>query len=458
MRSLMVLGCTSGAGKSWLVTGLCRWFARQGVDVVPFKGQNMSNNARVVDGGEIGVAQWLQARAAGVEPDLRMNPVLLKPEADTRCQFVLNGLMSPTLTATPWRERGPALWPTMTEAFDSLAAEHELVILEGAGSPAEINLTDLANNRMVEHADAAALLLADIDRGGAFAHVYGTWGLVPEETRSRLGGYVLNRFRGDLDLLAPGPERLTEMTGMPCAGVVPMLRHELPDEEGATVRADPGGGALRVAVARFPYGSNLDELHLLGRAARVTFAEHQGDLASADLVVLPGSKNVVADLAWLRASGMADVIGRSGVRVLGICGGCQMLGTRIADPDGVEGGQPQDVAGLGMLPFETVLESEKVTQHRAVTFPTDLPEPWAALRGVAAAGYEIRNGRTPGGPVWASGRVLATTVHGLLEDAEVVERLVGRRPPPALEETFELLADAVEVHLDTALLRLLTTG
>jgi adenosylcobyric acid synthase len=448
----MVLGCTSGAGKSWLVTALCRWFARQGVDVVPFKGQNMSNNARVVEGGEIGVAQWLQARAAGVEPDLRMNPVLLKPEADTRSQVVVNGVMSPTLTATPWRERGPALWPAMTTAFDSLAAEHELVILEGAGSPAEINLPDLVNNAMLAHADAAALLVADIDRGGAFAHIYGTWGLVPDATRERLAGFVLNRFRGDVELLSPGPERLTELTGMPCAGIVPMLRHELPDEEGATVRADPGGGALRVAVARFPYGSNLDELHLLARAAHVTFAEHQGDLASVDLVVLPGSKNVVADLAWLRASGMADVIGRSGVRVLGICGGCQMLGTRISDPDGVEGGQPQDVAGLGMLPFETVLEPEKVTQHRDVTFPTDLPEPWAALRGVTATGYEIRNGRTPGGPVWASGPVLATTVHGLLEDPDVVERLVGRRPPPVLEETFDLLADAVDTYLDTSLL------
>ena len=225
--------------------------------------------------------------------------------------------MSPTLTATPWRERGPALWPAMTEAFDSLAAEHELVVLEGAGSPAEINLRDFVNNGMLAHADAAALLVADIDRGGAFAHIYGTWGLVPEQSRSRLSGFVLNRFRGEAELLVPGPQRLTELTGMPCAGVVPMLRHELPDEEAATVRADPGGGAMRVAVAKFPYASNLDELHLLARAARITRAEHQGDLASADLVVLPGSKHVAADLAWLRASGIADVIVRS---LLGICG------------------------------------------------------------------------------------------------------------------------------------------
>src|SRR5262245_54427494 len=326
MRPLMVLGCTSGAGKSWLVTGLCRWFARQGVDVVPFKAQNMSNNARVVDGGEIGVAQWLQARAAGVEPDVRMNPVLLKPEADTRSQVVIEGRASAELTAMPWRERGPHLWPAMAAAFDSLAGEHELVVIEGAGSPAEINLPDLVNNRVLDHADAAALLVADIDRGGAFAHLYGTWALVPDATRARLAGFVLNRFRGDAALLDPGPQHLTELTGMPCAGVVPMLRHELPDEEGMTVRADPGPGARRVVVARFPFGSNLDELHLLARAARVTLATSPGDLVGADLVVLPGSKHVAADLAWLRSSGLADAIVAADVPVMAICGGCQMVG------------------------------------------------------------------------------------------------------------------------------------
>jgi adenosylcobyric acid synthase len=448
----MVLGCTSGAGKSWLVTGLCRWFARQGVDVVPFKAQNMSNNARVVDGGEIGVAQWLQARAAGVEPDVRMNPVLLKPEAETRSQVVVAGRPRPDLTAMPWPERGPYLWPAMAAAFDALAAEHELVVIEGAGSPAEINLPDLVNNRVVEHADAAALLVADIDRGGAFAHLYGTWALVPAPTRERLAGFVLNRFRGDADLLAPGPERLTELTGMACAGVVPMVRHELPDEEGATVRADPGPGAPRVAVTRFPYGSNLDELHLLARAARMTFAEAPGDLAGADLVVLPGSKHVAADLAWLRATGLAEAVVAHPGRVLGICGGCQMLGTRIADPDGIEGGRPGVVDGLGLLAMETVLAGDKVTTRRSVTFAADLPAPWAALGGVTAAGYEIRHGRSTGGPVWADGRVLATTVHGLLEDPEVVERITGRRPTPVLEATFDLLADVIDEHLDTALL------
>jgi adenosylcobyric acid synthase len=456
MRPVMVLGCTSDAGKSWLVTALCRWYARQGVDVVPFKAQNMSNNARVVDGGEIGVAQWLQAKAAGVEPDVRMNPVLLKPEAETRSQVVVTGRASRELTATPWRDRGPALWPAMAAAFDSLAAEHELVVLEGAGSPAEINLPDLVNNRMLAHADGAAVLVADIERGGAFAHIYGTWALVPDETRARLAGYVLNRFRGDAGLLAPGPERLSKLIGLPCAGVVPMLRHELPDEEGATVRADPGPGAVRVAVARFPYGSNLDELHVLARAARLTFAAHPDDLAGADLTVLPGSKHVAADLAWLRTTGLADAIAGSDTRVLGICGGCQLLGTRIADPDGVEGGRAGVVDGLGLLPFETVLAGDKITRHVDVRFPDDLPDEWAALRGATASGYEIRHGRTAGGPVWAAGRVLATTVHGLFEDPDVVERLVGRRPRAALADTFDLLADAIDAHLDTALLHRLT--
>ena len=223
-RPLMILGCTSTAGKSLLVTALARWFARQGIDVAPFKAQNMSNNARVVDGGEIGVAQWLQARAAGFEPTVDMNPVLLKPEADTRSQVVVAGVARRDLTELPWRERAPHLWPAMTEAYGRVADAHRLVLLEGAGSPAEINLPDLVNNRMLAHADAAALLVADIDRGGAFAHLFGTWSLVPSSTRERLGGFVLNKFRGDESLLEPGPKTITERTGMAMAGVLPWLR------------------------------------------------------------------------------------------------------------------------------------------------------------------------------------------------------------------------------------------
>src|SRR5688500_4982185 len=316
----MVLGCTSSAGKSLLVTALARWFRREGVDVVPFKAQNMSNNARVVDGGEIGVAQWLQAAAAGLEPHVAMNPVLLKPEADTRSQVVVLGRVRHDLSALPWRARGEHLWPAAAQSFDELSASHELVLIEGAGSPAEINLVDFVNNRVVVHADAAALLVADIDRGGAFAHLFGTWSFVPRATRDRLHAFVLNKFRGDATLLEPGPTMVTERTGMAALGVVPMLAHQLPDEEGATVRAQPPTGAQRVAVVRFPFGSNLDEFHLLAHAAHLRFATRPVDLDGADLVILPGSKHIAADLAWLRREGFDGVLGAAlarGTRVMG---------------------------------------------------------------------------------------------------------------------------------------------
>jgi adenosylcobyric acid synthase len=465
LRPLMVLGCTSSAGKSLLVTALARWFARQGVDVAPFKAQNMSNNARVVDGGEIGVAQWLQARAAGVVPATDHNPVLLKPEGDTRSQVVVAGRARPDLAEVPWRERGPHLWPAVRAALDRLRAAHELVLLEGAGSPAEINLPDLVNNRALAEAGAAALLVADIDRGGAFAHLYGTWALVPAATRARLRGFVLNRFRGDAALLSPGPERLTELTGMAHAGTLPVLPHQLPDEEGATLRGTPPAGAPTVAVVRYPYASNLDELHLLGHAARVRWAVAPADLDGADLVVLPGSKHVAADRAWLRAQGLDGALAArvaGGGRVLGVCGGCMLLGEAVEDGAGVEGaaGPGGTVDGLGLLPLRTVMDPGKLTRPATVRVP-DLPPPWSALSGVAAAGYEIRHGRVaatdPAAEVapllWCRGPVLGTTVHGLLESPDVLAALCGHRPPPVLEGTFDLLADAVDRHLDTALLR-----
>jgi adenosylcobyric acid synthase len=455
----MVLGCSSAAGKSLLATALARWFARQGVDVVPFKAQNVSNNARVVSGGEIGVAQWLQARAAGLEPTVDMNPVLLKPEADTRSQVVVSGVARHDLTVMPWPERGPHLWPQMVEAYDRLAAAHHLVLIEGAGSPAEINLPDLVNNGVLAHADAVALLVADIDRGGAFAHLYGTWALVPEPTRRRLAGFVLNRFRGDAGLLEPGPSMVTEMTGMPCVGVLPMLAHELPDEEGGSIRATCPRGAPTVAVVRYPYASNLDEFHLLAHAARMRWATSPSDLAGADLVILPGSKHVAADARWLQDRALDEAItahARSGAKVLGICGGAMLLGTEVTDRRGIEGA----TTGLGLLPIRTEMAPDKLTRQVSIDLP-DLPHPWRHLSGLRTSGYEIRNGRIAGdncqlGPmIWARGGALATTVHGLLEDSDVLAALTGTKPPQVLERTFDLLADAVDAHLDGDLLRTL---
>ncbi|MGH9216493.1 MAG: cobyric acid synthase, partial [Acidimicrobiales bacterium] len=413
----------------------------------------MSNNARVVDGGEIGVAQWLQARASSLEASVDMNPVLLKPEADTRSQVVVHGVARPDLTALAWRERGPHLWPAMAEAYERLAAAHELVLIEGAGSPAEINLPDLVNNRVLDHVDAAGLLVVDIDRGGAFAHLYGTWALAPASTRRRLSGFVLNRFRGDAGMLEPGPSTITERTGMAALGVLPMLAHQLPDEEGATIRADAPAAAATVAVVRYPYASNLDELHLLSHAAQIRWATTPGDLAGADLVLLPGSKHVAADAAWLHDRGLdtelrARVAGQA--RVLGVCGGAMLLGRDVRDPEGVEG----HTTGLGLLPLDTKMVPAKLTRATTVAFGA-MPVPWAALSGLDACGYEIRNGQVSGDGcevaplVWADGPVLATTVHGLLEDPHVLHALFGVRPAEVLEDTFELLADAVDAHLDT---------
>ena len=254
-RCVMVLGTSSGAGKSWLCTALCRWYARQGLRVAPFKAQNMSNNARVVAGGEIGSAQYFQALAAGVEPTVQMNPLLLKPEADTRSQVVLLGRVNAELTALPWRTRCAQVWPLLAQTLDALRREHDVIVIEGAGSPAEINLqsSDVVNLRVARHADAACLLVSDIDRGGAFAHLYGTWALIPEDDRRRLKGFVLNRFRGDPGLLAPAPERMLELTGVPVVATIPMRTgHGLPEEDGWFQDRDRRAAARRQAAAGWP--------------------------------------------------------------------------------------------------------------------------------------------------------------------------------------------------------------
>jgi len=279
---VMVLGTTSGAGKSWLTTALCRYYARQGLKVAPFKAQNMSNNARVVAaapgadgpdaaphaGGEIGSAQYFQALAARALPDVRMNPVLLKPEADTRSQVVLLGQVSPELSAMPWRTRSEHIWPTIAAALDALRADNDVVVIEGAGSPAEINLydSDIVNMRVAAHAQAACLLVSDIDRGGSFAHLYGTWAWLAPEHRALIRGFVLNKFRGDPALLAPAPEMLQERTGVPTVATLPMWwQHGLPEEDGVFDERSSASGAVQrtVAVLAYPRISNLDEFQAL---------------------------------------------------------------------------------------------------------------------------------------------------------------------------------------------------
>jgi adenosylcobyric acid synthase len=457
MSALMIQGVSSSAGKSLLVTALARWIARRGVRVAPFKGQNMSNNARVVDGGEIGVAQYLQARAARIRPDVRMNPVLVKPEGDTRSQVVVNGRADLALSALPWRERGARLWPPIERALHELLAEYDVVLLEGAGSPAEINLlaTDLANMRSARVADAAVVLVGDIDRGGVFAHLYGTWSLLGHADRRRVRGFVLNRFRGDPELLAPALQLLEERTGVPTLGALPQLVHGLPDEDGAST-PQHSGDRPRVAVVRYPTASNLDEFRPLEQVADLVWARAPADLDGATLVVLPGSKHVAADRAWLQTGGFDEALRvrvARGDRILAICGGLQLAGERFEDAAGVDGSG----AGIGILPLRTTFSAHKLVRRRRLAFAA-LPKPWSALSGVEFDGYEIRHGASepvaplveaiPGGLGWIAGTVLAVYPHGLFDQEAAVKALLGAAPAQSLDRTFDVLADVIDEHLD----------
>ncbi|HEY4082913.1 MAG TPA: cobyric acid synthase [Burkholderiaceae bacterium] len=474
-KAVMVLGTTSGAGKSWLATALCRWYERQGLKVAPFKAQNMSNNARVVPGldgrlGEIGSAQYFQALAARRTPEVRMNPVLLKPEKDTASQVVVLGDVDKALTQLPWRERSEHLWQRARPALHALMDENDVVVIEGAGSPAEINLhsSDYVNMRTALEADAACLLVTDIDRGGAFAHLYGTHQLLPENERALIRGFVLNRFRGDAALLSPGPEQLQALTGVPTLAVLPMWRgHGLPEEDGVFDDAPTGladADTLRIAIVAYPRLSNLDEFQPLRALpqVRVTWARTPRELDGADWIILPGSKAVAADLAWLRAQKLDQAISRhaqAGRPVLGICGGLQMLGESLVDPHQIDGNGP----GLGLLPLSTLFERDKLLSPTKVSLAPKLDAPWSALAGLQTQGYEIHHGRTAqhpdlalakevmwdehGAPIgWQQGAVLGCYVHGLFEQTEVLRALFGNTVP-ALDSVFDGLADFLDLHV-----------
>ena len=477
---IMVLGTTSGAGKSWLTTALCRHYARQGLKVAPFKAQNMSNNARVVAGpggrwGEIGSAQYFQALAARAVPEVRMNPVLLKPEADTRSQVVLLGEVDRELTKMPWRGRSEQVWPHVTRALDALRAECDLVVIEGAGSPAEINLhaSDIVNMRVARHTQARCLLVTDIDRGGAFAHLYGTWALLPPEERLLIQGFVLNKFRGDASLLAPAPQMLQDLTGVPTVATLPMRwQHGLPEEDGVfdDRTHTPGAVRLTIAVVAYPRISNLDEFQPLKNVpgVRLLWARSPADVAGADWIVLPGSKHTSADLAWLRQQGLDRAVAEhagQGRIVLGICGGLQMLGEALVDPHGIEAADLGNAPGLGLLPLVTAFEPHKAVQPTTAHF-VDVQGPWAALNGVAVRGYEIHHGQTAphpamlaagaqarpvlhsGHPIgWqnAVGNVLGVYLHGLFEDPHALTALFGHTAT-TLDTVFDTLADFIEAH------------
>lgn len=496
-RCLMVWGTSSGAGKSLLATALCRWAAREGIDVAPFKAQNMSNNARVVpllDGGEdgfgeIGAAQYFQALAARVTPTVDMNPVLLKPERDTASQVVLAGRVAAELSPLPWHERSRHLARAARHSFERLRRRHELLVIEGAGSPAEINLAhsdyvnlDTARWARSDGGTLTSLIVTDIDRGGAFAHLYGTWSLLPDDLRGSTVGFVLNKFRGDAGLLAPGPAQLQALTGVPVVGVLPMQRdHGLPEEDGAFDfggAASPSpGSTLSVAVVACPHISNLDEFQPLRQAPglRLVWARDAAALAGVDWIILPGSKQTRADLQWLRGRGMEAVIaGHVAARrpLLGICGGLQMLGHELNDPQGLDGDAGSD-AGLNHLPLRTTYAAPKRVLPVRCRFAA-LSPPWQALSGIEAEAYEIRTGVTEpdaasparhpticraalddghGATIgWQSGSVLGVYAHGLFESPAVMRALFGTGVR-TLDDSLEGLADLVQRHFEPGVLR-----
>ncbi|TWH03372.1 adenosylcobyric acid synthase (glutamine-hydrolysing) [Nocardioides sp. J9] len=450
--ALLVAGTASDAGKSVLTTGLCRAFARRGIRVAPFKAQNMSNNSMVVRGpgavpGEVGRAQWVQALAAGVEPEVAMNPVLLKPGSDRRSHVVLMGQPDGEVSAGSWHDGRARLAETAFAAFDDLRARFDLVVAEGAGSPAEINLraTDYVNMGLARHGDVPTIVVGDIDRGGWFAAAYGTLMLLDEADRALVKGYVVNKFRGDVDLLRPGLADLEQRTGRPTYGALPWHPDLWLDSEDSLDldgrRAADRAGSRKVAVVRLPRISDFTDVDALGLepALDVELVSDPARLADADLVVVPGTRATIADLAWLRSRGLDLAIQRhaaAGRPVLGICGGCQLLGRRIEDPDGVEGPAGVVVDGLGLLDLTTRFSPEK----RLV-----LHEP---------AGYEIHHGRVTGET--RTGAVTGTMVHGSLEDdttraaylADTLGVTSSASFPAARAARLDLLGDLVEEHLD----------
>jgi adenosylcobyric acid synthase len=478
-KCIMVQGTMSGAGKSLLCAALCRIFAQDGYRAAPFKSQNMALNSHVTrDGLEMGRAQAVQAQAAGAEPDVRMNPVLLKPSSDTGSQVIVLGEVRGHMSAAEYFRYKRQLFPEVLAAYDSLAAEHDVVVIEGAGSPAEINLRadDIVNMGLALRVGAPVLLAGDIDRGGVFAQLYGTVALLQPEERERIAGLVINKFRGDLEILRPGLSLLEEKTGKRVLGVVPYLKVDVDDEDSLAPRLgrEDVHKPLDAAVIRLPRISNFTDFAPLEEHPQigVRYVDDPRKLGSPDLVVLPGTKSTGGDLLWLRQNGLEAAIlklAAAGTPVLGVCGGYQMLGEAVHDRSGVEHGAGGSIRGMGLLPVETTFLPEKVrTRVRGETAS-------GPLAGAGLEGYEIHMGSTQvrGEPFCrledgredgcVRGSVWGTYLHGLFDSGELTQKLAellcrrkGLRAESARavshaayqQGQLDLLADGVRQALD----------
>ena len=473
-KNIMIQGTMSNAGKSLLAAGLCRILKQDGYRVAPFKSQNMALNSFITrDGGEMGRAQVVQAEAAGIAPDTRMNPILLKPTTDVGSQVIVNGHVQGNMQAMEYYRRKRTYIPAVLEAYHSLAAEYDVIVIEGAGSPAEINLKedDIVNMGLARLVDAPVLLVGDIDRGGVFAQLYGTVALLEEEERRRIKGVIVNKFRGDRAILEPGLKTLAQLCGIPVAGVIPYTHVDIDDEDSLTERF--GRTAERklidIAVIRLPRISNFTDFSPFERYGNVSlrYVDQVGDLHRPDMILLPGTKSTIADLQWLRQSGLEAAIQKAadgGTLVFGICGGYQMLGRTVSDPEQVEAAGVTEIRGMGLLEMDTVFRGEKVqTQTRGVI--GGVKGLLSTLNGLAYEGYEIHMGRSrekvPA--LNGSGNIYGSYIHGIFDAPGISDTILralcnardisfdalGSYDVQSYKERqYDLLADAVRGGLD----------
>lgn len=484
-KSIMIQGTMSNAGKSVLTAGLCRIFNQDGYRVAPFKSQNMALNSFITkDGFEMGRAQVMQAEAAGTEPSVLMNPILLKPTNDVGSQVIVNGEVMGNMSAADYFKFKRKLVPDILKAYHALSSSHDIVVIEGAGSPAEINLKseDIVNMGMAKMANAPVLLAGDIDRGGVFASLYGTVALLEPEERAMVKGFIINKFRGDVEILRPGLSMLEKLTGIPVVGVVPYLKLDLEDEDSLAPRLEQQKApkALDIAIIRLPRISNFTDFNALEcfDCLSVRYVSHAGQLGQPDMVLLPGTKNTMADLLWMRQNGLEAAICKlsaTGTPIMGICGGYQMLGKTLKDPHGLEHGG--ELRGMGLLNTETIFETQKTrTRVQGVVLPQQ--GFFAPLTGSTFAGYEIHMGKTAEAEaplselVGSSGtvtdgavqnNVMGSYVHGIFDEGTfsgaLVELLLqkkGLTAQTAMELTFgqykeqqyDALADALRQSLN----------
>ncbi len=461
-KSLMITGTMSNSGKSFVTAGLCRIFAEDGYSVVPFKAQNMSLNSYITsDGLEMGRAQVMQAEAAGAEPDVRMNPVLLKPTGMRGSQVIVCGEVLETMDAKQYYARKSEMIPHIMKAYNSLADENDIIVLEGAGSPAEINLkdVDIVNMGMAKMSRSPVLLVGDIDRGGVFASVYGTWALLDDDEKKMLKGIIINKFRGDVSILEPGLKMIEDLTGVPVLGVIPYTDVDIDDEDSLSDRLRQkklmNSSSADIVVIRLPHISNFTDFDVFSRIEGVSlrYAENPDEFGKPDMVIIPGTKNTMDDLRWMRQNGLEARIlqhnGRGGLTA-GICGGYQMLGRKISDPDGTESGG--EIRGIGLLDTETVFYSQK---HRSRVSGKVVSPALKSLDGTRCSGYEIHMGRTDGsalpfvrlddgtvcGHINSEGNVFGTYLHGFFDSPGAASA--------AVNEALRLSGKSETVSMDT---------